>query len=388
MGVLEQVRERALELGGVGAHRRQVAVDRDLERAVRQLRSSIAAPHDLLDRAPLGARLGGVGLQPREVEQVVDQAREPGRLLGDRPRPAQRARARRGWSIRSASAEVRIAVSGERRSCETERSSAVLITSLRRSAAVSTDVGHAARRAPAPRPAAPRARARSAPGCAAAPAPARPTARACRSGARPRAAGRRRCARPPRRRAARSRRCGRSSACASRSRDRRQRLLQPAAAQQQPRHLGRQVGLLAALRRPRAPAGARPRPASARQHRGDEEHDQRDPVLAAGDREAPGRRDVEEVERERAQRPRSRAPARRPRPTPRPARRAGRRRPATARARRRAARRRSSVVSATPSAAATTPTSSGGRRVNMGSAPDLSRGLDDQAQLVGLLVDA
>ena len=39
--------------------------------------SSIAAREHLLDRAPLGARLGGVGLQAREVEQVVDQAREP-----------------------------------------------------------------------------------------------------------------------------------------------------------------------------------------------------------------------------------------------------------------------------------------------------------------------
>jgi hypothetical protein len=34
--------------------------------------------------------------------------------------------------------------------------------------------------------------------------------------------------------------------------------------------------------------------------RGDEEHDERDPVLALGDREATRRPDVEEVERQRA----------------------------------------------------------------------------------------
>jgi hypothetical protein len=81
--------------------------------------------------------------------------------------------------------------------------------------------------------------------------------------------------------------------------DGRQRVVQARSAQQQPRHLGGQVGLLATLLR-----FARPRPGAlgqrARDHRRDEEHDERDPVLALGDREAPGRRDVEEVERERA----------------------------------------------------------------------------------------
>ena len=112
--------------------------------------------------------------------------------------------------------------------------------------------------------------------------------------------------------------------------DRRQRLLQPsAAAQQQPRHLRRQVRLPPALvGLELAPAGDLRQPARPRGR--EEEHDQRDPVLARGDREAPGGRDVEEVERERARDRGRRAPATRPRPSPPPAPRAGRRRPATA----------------------------------------------------------
>jgi hypothetical protein len=69
-------------------------------------------------------------------------------------------------------------------------------------------------------------------------------------------------------------------------RHRRQRLLQPAAAQEQPCHLGRQVGLLAPLvgfgRAPARDLGER-----ARDRRGDEEHRQRDPVLPVADRKAP-----------------------------------------------------------------------------------------------------
>ena len=85
VGVLEQVRERPLELGGVGADRRQVGVDRDLERrpAGGRGRRSRRRATSSIER-PLGVRLGGVGLQPREVEQVVDQPREAARLVGDR----------------------------------------------------------------------------------------------------------------------------------------------------------------------------------------------------------------------------------------------------------------------------------------------------------------
>ena len=83
------------------------------------------------------------------------------------------------------------------------------------------------------------------------------------------------------------------------ARDRRQRVVEARSAQEQPRHLGGEVRLLAALLGlARAHAGARGK--RARDQRHDEEHDERDPVLAVGDREAPGRRDVEEVEGKRA----------------------------------------------------------------------------------------
>src|SRR4051794_15044803 len=55
VGVLEQVREGALELGGVGAHRRQVAVEGELKLALRDVLDR-RADH-LLDRGPRGARL-------------------------------------------------------------------------------------------------------------------------------------------------------------------------------------------------------------------------------------------------------------------------------------------------------------------------------------------
>ena len=93
--------------------------------------------HELLDRAPVGTRLGRARLEPRQVEQVVDQARQPVGLAADVGHRARRARA----SVIEASRARRprsIAVSGERRSCETARSTAVLTTFERRSALVST----------------------------------------------------------------------------------------------------------------------------------------------------------------------------------------------------------------------------------------------------------
>ena len=78
-----------------------------------------------------------------------------------------------------------------------------------------------------------------------------------------------------------------------------QGLVEARAAQQQPRHLGRQVGLLAALLG-LARAHARALGQRAGHQRGDEEDAERDPVLALGDREAARRRDVEEVEGQRA----------------------------------------------------------------------------------------
>ena len=76
-GVLEQVRERALELRGVGEDQRQVAVDRELDALgatpadVTASRSSSSIEHQSR-RGSARARL-----QARELEQLVDQAREP-----------------------------------------------------------------------------------------------------------------------------------------------------------------------------------------------------------------------------------------------------------------------------------------------------------------------
>jgi hypothetical protein len=68
--VLEQVREHALELGGVRGDERQLAVERQVDLAADGVGGRA---HDLLDRAPVAARLGGARLEPREVEQLLDQ---------------------------------------------------------------------------------------------------------------------------------------------------------------------------------------------------------------------------------------------------------------------------------------------------------------------------
>ncbi len=136
--VLDHVRERPLELGRVGLEQRQVGLDRDVERR-RGRRSTLRdrGLDQLLGRGPVGARVQLAGLQAREVEQVVDQAREPARTRSRSPRPALRAPRRRASASSSPPAAAVIAVSGERRSCETERRSAVLTTFERRSACVS-----------------------------------------------------------------------------------------------------------------------------------------------------------------------------------------------------------------------------------------------------------
>ena len=51
-------------------------------------RCSTAERDDLLDRAPVAPRLGRARLQPRQVQQLLDQTREPRRLLDDRSTPS------------------------------------------------------------------------------------------------------------------------------------------------------------------------------------------------------------------------------------------------------------------------------------------------------------
>ena len=363
--VLQQVRERALELRGVGADERQVGVDRQREGPGRERDVVDGGQDHLLDRAPLHARLGPARLQARHVQQVVDQARS-------RPAsPAMSATSSRcsagdSDAEPSAPAAVRIAVSGERRSCETARSSAVLSTSERRSALVSTTSRCSASRSTA----APRMASSAG------------TTRCCR---RSRTAGGRPAGTssvPRGRRLAQrqgdaalvaldgaqlDRRRAQLERVRQALRDRRQRLVEARAAQQQPRHLGRQVGLLATLAAPRA-YGRGPLGQRAGDEGGDEEDDERDPVLALGDREAARRRDVEEVERRARWPAPSPRPASRPTPRRRAARRRGRRRRGRRPGRSGPADRSSAVVAATASAATAAPTA--GERP---SAPAVSR---------------
>ena len=81
--ILEHVDERALELRGVGAHQRQVAVDR--QREVIGLRRELIdrCGQHLLDRHPLSPGRRDAGLETGLVKQVLDQARQAPRLLGD-----------------------------------------------------------------------------------------------------------------------------------------------------------------------------------------------------------------------------------------------------------------------------------------------------------------
>ena len=74
-------------------------------------------------------------------------------------------------------------------------------------------------------------------------------------------------------------------------------VLELGAAEQQPRHLGGQVGLARAALGLLGAARAASASVLVDHGRDHEEDGQRDPVLAVGDREAAGRRDVEEVER-------------------------------------------------------------------------------------------
>ena len=138
--VLEEVREHALDLRRVDLDERGLRTD--IERHATRVRAETGErlADELVDVPQLAMRLGGAGLETREVEQLLDDAVETRRLVANRlrePEPVLR-RAAPGRGLASASADARIAVSGERRSCETERRSAVFSASLRRSASASS----------------------------------------------------------------------------------------------------------------------------------------------------------------------------------------------------------------------------------------------------------
>ena len=80
-GVLEDVDERALELGAVGVDERQAGFERQLELAPADLLGR--GPGDLLHRRPLTARSGGPRLEPGQVEELIDEARQPRGLGAD-----------------------------------------------------------------------------------------------------------------------------------------------------------------------------------------------------------------------------------------------------------------------------------------------------------------
>ena len=221
----------------------------DLERALRA-RPRSAAPMHLLDRRPLRAAArprgppaarGPAGCRSGARAACASAriaAASSSRSVGVQPQ-----RLGGGHDRRQGRAQV-VGDRAQQRGLDHVASAAARPFRRRRSSA---------RRAPAPPRAATQAKARSAPGCAAAPAPGRRRS-ACRSGARPRAAGR--CPATARDDDRRARQVERAREPLG---DRGQRLLQPPAAQQQPGHLRREIGLLAALLGLDRPAAARPR---------------------------------------------------------------------------------------------------------------------------------
>ena len=136
-GVLDQVREHALELAGVDADERRLAGD-EQPAPWRRRRRPRRGRGRRAPRSPAPAR-------PRRPRAATGRA---GRRRGGSAGPSRgrSSRAARGGPARSARASrcaalptaVRMPVSGERRSCETARSSAVLTRSLRRSVSASS----------------------------------------------------------------------------------------------------------------------------------------------------------------------------------------------------------------------------------------------------------
>ena len=265
-GVLEHVGERALELrrrrrcssgsSGSIATSKPPGGARHARRSRRRTTSSTEHQSARGSTAP--------GLEPREVEQVVHQARQPVRSPARSPRRARaRASARQRRPSASPPAAAVIAVSGERRSCETERSTAVLTTFERRSALVSITCASSSSRL--------RAAATSVSSAG--------TTRSCSASSTLGSMSRgtstvptRRAVDEQRQRApalvaspptpARSTTDGRSKRRRDPPARRAQRLLQLGAAQQQPRHLGGQIGLAAPRLRllgPRAGRAGEPR---------------------------------------------------------------------------------------------------------------------------------
>jgi hypothetical protein len=82
--VLQQVGERALELRRVGVDQRQVVVEHEPDPLRARADGLDGSADHLLDRGPVAPRRRRPGLEARQVEQLLHQAREPGALADDR----------------------------------------------------------------------------------------------------------------------------------------------------------------------------------------------------------------------------------------------------------------------------------------------------------------
>ena len=122
--VVDEVGQHTLDLGRVHLDRRRIRSDLQPDADVSAPRPR-APGHELVDVPQLTVRLDRTGFEPRDVEELLHDPVEPRRLGANRLgelslSPASSARP----GLASASAEARIAVSGERRSWETARRSA------------------------------------------------------------------------------------------------------------------------------------------------------------------------------------------------------------------------------------------------------------------------
>ena len=247
------------------------------------------------------------GLQPRQLDQLVDEPRQPGALARD---------ARRRARVRSSSDSDGDA---ERLGAGRDRGQRGAQVVRDRAQDRGLDLVRAAQRArldhladePLALERGGEQRLQRRPGRVAPRRAPRPGRAACRAAPRRAAAAPRRCARRPPTSPSTIRHDGEPERLRDPLRGGGERAGQVGRAEQDARELGGEVGLAAALLGLRG-AHARRLGDARGDHRRDEEDRERDPVLRLVDREAAGRLDVEEVEGERADDARARPPARRP----------------------------------------------------------------------------
>jgi hypothetical protein len=87
--VLEQVGEHPLDLGGVHLHRRRLGAEVEPDAGGLRAETGESLSDELVHVPQLPMGLGRAGLEPREVEQLLDDAIEARRLAADRLREAE-----------------------------------------------------------------------------------------------------------------------------------------------------------------------------------------------------------------------------------------------------------------------------------------------------------